>query len=205
MRDVTERVRMEEKLRDSEAKIRAIVDTAVDGIITIDEDGLIESFNRGAERIFGYAVTEVLGRNVGILMPAPYRDEHDQYLGDYLRTGIPKIIGIGREVIGCRKDGTTFPMGLAVSEVCLKDRRVFTGIVRDLTERRRTEEGLEDLSPQVAQHEGLTVSAALMTRVHEILSTLRRLDALVRDFTRLASERSGVGSRSREASGRPDA
>src|SRR5271166_2011376 len=102
-----------EELLKSRDRIRAIVDTAVDGIITIDEQGTIESFNPAAERVFGYAAAEIVGQDVTILMPLPYRDEHDAYLNRYLRTGEKRIIGIGREVRGRRKDGSTFPMDLA--------------------------------------------------------------------------------------------
>lgn len=129
-----------EALRQSEARLRGIVETAVDGIITIDEQGIIESFNPAAERMFGYAETEVLGRNVSILMPSPYREEHDAYLARYLRTGERKIIGIGREVVGQRQDGTSFPIELAVGETYVGGRRIFTGIARDVTERKRAME-----------------------------------------------------------------
>src|SRR5215831_3560875 len=129
-------------LRDSEARTRAILQTAVDGIITIDTGGLIESFNRAAERLFGYTADEVLGQNISMLMPSPYREEHDSYLARYLQTGEPHIIGIGREVRARRRDGTTFPISLAMSEMHLDGRRMFTGIVHDLTARVRMEETL---------------------------------------------------------------
>jgi len=142
--DITERKRTEEILKQSEEIAQAIVDTSVDGILTIDERGTIASFNKAAERIFGYLADEVIGSNVSILMPSPYREEHDKYLANYLKTGEKKIIGIGREVVGRRKDGTIFPIDLAVSEVRLGDRRMFTGIVRDITERKRAEEQLRE-------------------------------------------------------------
>jgi PAS domain S-box-containing protein len=145
VRDISERQRQEEALLESEGRLRAIVETAVDGIITIDARGLIGSFNPAAERIFGYAPDEVIGQNVKMLMPAPYQQEHDQYLVDYQQTGIKKIIGVGREVFGRRKDGSTFPMDLAVSETKLNDRIIFTGIVRDITERKRGEQEREQL------------------------------------------------------------
>jgi len=104
-------------LRDNEARLRAILETAVEGIITIDEMGLIESINASAVQMFGYQPEEVVGRNVSMLMPAPYRQQHDQYLENYRRTGHAKIIGIGREVVGRRKDGGTFPLDLSVGEV----------------------------------------------------------------------------------------
>ncbi|TWU55245.1 PAS domain S-box protein [Rubripirellula reticaptiva] len=125
-----------ERLLESERKLRCVLDTAVDAIITISERGLIESFNPAAQRIFGYTADEVIGNNVRMLMPQPYRSEHDQYIGNYLTTGLKKIIGIGREVQGQRKCGAIFPMDLAVSEVQLPDRRLFTGIIRDITDRK---------------------------------------------------------------------
>ena len=125
-----------EALRESESHLRPIVDGAVDGIISIDEHGTVEWLNAAALRIFGYAAEEIVGANVRLLMPEPYHSEHDGYLSHYRRTGQRKIIGIGREVVGRRKNGSTFPMDLAVSEAWLGERRVFTGIVRDITERK---------------------------------------------------------------------
>ena len=145
-RDITARRVMEQALRESEAKARAILDTAVDAIITIDARGMIESFNKAAERLFGYKPANVIGRNVSLLMPDPYRSEHDGYLRNYCETGRAKIIGIGREVIAQRSDGTVFPADLAVSEVKLGDRRLFTGIVRDISERKRLEQEILEIS-----------------------------------------------------------
>ena len=125
--------------RESEKRLRAILQTAVEGIITIDDRGIVESMNPAVERIFGYQAEEVMGQNVSVLMPSPYRQEHDQYMQNYLRTGKAKIIGIGREVVGLRKNGATFPMDLAVSEVRLANRLLFTGFVRDISERKRAE------------------------------------------------------------------
>ncbi|MDB5336652.1 MAG: Histidine kinase [Planctomycetaceae bacterium] len=144
VRDISERKRAENALLDSEARTRAVLNAAVDAIITIDERGLIESMNPASEKLFGYSAPEMVGQNVNILMPAPYTDEHDGYLRNYLTTGVKKIIGIGREVVGKRKNGSTFPMDLAVSEVLLEGRRLFTGIVRDITERKRAENALLD-------------------------------------------------------------
>jgi PAS domain S-box-containing protein len=137
------RRRAEAALRDSEARKTAILETAVEGILTIDERGLIESLNPAAERLFGYSADEVLGQNVKMLMPSPYREEHDRYLDSYLTTGRSKILGIGREVFGCKKDGTTFPMELALSEVLLGDRRLFTGMIRDISDRKQAEQRLK--------------------------------------------------------------
>ncbi|MFB6232587.1 MAG: PAS domain S-box protein [Salinibacter sp.] len=140
--------RLRQAQRESEAKARAILETTVDGIITIDADGTIESFNEAAEDIFGYDAEEVIGENVKVLMPSPYREEHDEYLRSYHETGRKRIIGIGREVRGKRKDGSTFPMDLAVSEVELGDRILFTGIVRDISERRRLEKEILNVSEE---------------------------------------------------------
>ena len=141
----------ETAFRDSEERLRAILETAVEGIITIDERGIIESMNRAAEKTFGYKAAEVIGKNVSMLMPSPYREEHDQYMLNYVRTGRAKIIGIGREVVGQRKDGSVFPMDLAVSEVKLAQKRLFTGFVRDITERKRAEEKLAELARTLAE------------------------------------------------------
>jgi PAS domain S-box-containing protein len=136
VRDITQQKRIE----DAEAKASAVLDAAVDGILTIDDHGTVKSFNRAAERIFGYASDEVIGRNVNILMPEPYHSEHDSYIANYKESNRPRIIGIGREVEGRRKDGSTFPMDLAVGESRLGGRHLFAGIVRDLTEKKRTDE-----------------------------------------------------------------
>jgi PAS domain S-box-containing protein len=136
-RNVTGRIALQE----SEAKIHSILDTVVDGVITIDGSGIIQSFNLSAERLFGYKVDEIVGQNVKILMSEPYHSEHDSYLTNYLRTGKAKNIGISREVVARRKDGTTFPIDLAVGEIKTTDaKHMFTGIVRDITERKRAEE-----------------------------------------------------------------
>jgi two-component system, LuxR family, sensor kinase FixL len=124
---------------ESEQRLRAIVDTAVDAIITIDEGGIIESANASAERVFGYAPEELIGQNVNILMPSPHREAHDGYLRRYITTGEAKIIGTGREVIGQRKDGSKVPIHLSISEVPLTRGRLFTAIIHDISERRRLE------------------------------------------------------------------
>jgi len=125
---------------DEQAGLESIVETAVDGIITINEQGVVESFNLAAELLFGYAADEVIGHNVSMLMPAPDRHQHDNYLANYLATGEKRIIGIGREVTGLRQDGSTFPMRLSVGEFWFGEQRRFTGIVHDLTEPKRAEE-----------------------------------------------------------------
>jgi two-component system sensor kinase FixL len=151
VRDITERKQAEAELREAEERIRSVVDHVIDGIITIDHRGLVTTFNPAAERIFGYASSEVTGKNVKLLMPEPYQSEHDGYLANYLRTGQAKIIGIGREVVGRRKDGSTFPMDLAVSEFRLGDHRYFTGIVRDISERKHAEAELRETADELAR------------------------------------------------------
>jgi PAS domain S-box-containing protein len=140
--DLTERKRVERALQESANRLKAVVDTAVDGVILIDMQGIVTMFNPACERLFGYRADEVVGRNVKMLMPAPYRGEHDRYLANYLHTGERKIIGIGREVTGQRKDGTTFPMDLSVGEAKQEDGSIFVGMIHDLTSRKRTEEQL---------------------------------------------------------------
>ncbi len=141
--DVTERKRA---LRESRDRLAVIANTAMEGIITIDERGTIESVNPSAERMFGYTRAEMVGQNVKILMPPPFREEHDNFLARYLKTGTKKIIGIGREVSGRRKDGSTFFLDLAVSELHDGNRRLFTGIVRDVTERKALEKEVLEIA-----------------------------------------------------------
>jgi len=140
--DLTEHERVERVLRESAARLRAVVDTAVDGVILIDAHGLIIKFNPACEKLFKYGANEVIGQNVRMLMPAPYRSEHDGYIRNFLTSGEKKIIGIGREVVGQRKDGSTFPMDLSVGEAKQDGESIFVGIIHDLTDRKRTEEQL---------------------------------------------------------------
>ncbi len=137
--DISDAVASSRALERSEAHTKAILDTAVDGIISIEPDGTVLSFNPAAERIFGYQPEEVVGRNVSMLMPAPYRNQHDGYLAHFIETGERRVIGNGREVTGLRRNGEEFPMELAVSEVNLKGHRTFTGFVRDISERKHFE------------------------------------------------------------------
>ena len=120
-------------LEETASQYKAILETTVDAIITIDSHGIVRSFNAAAERVFGYRAEEVIGNNVTMLMPEPHCSRHDGYIARYLETGTPKIIGYGRRVNGLRKDGTEFPMDLAVGEVVLKDKRLFTSWAIPLT------------------------------------------------------------------------
>ncbi len=138
--DVTEHMRAERALRASEGRVAGLMQNAADGIVTIDTKGIIESFNAAAEKIFGYTRDEVSGRNVRLLMPADEGMRHDGYLLAYLQTGQGKIVGVGsREVVGQRKDGSTFPMDLAIGEQGAGENRTFIGIICDITERKRAE------------------------------------------------------------------
>ena len=142
--DVTRRKQVEVALREREAWLAAILNTAADAVITIDRAGVIESVNRAAERMFGYTAAELVGGNVSVLMPPPYRDQHDEYLARYVSTGEPRIIGVGRELAGRRKDGSTFPIELAVSEI--DHEMQFTGIIRDVTRRKELEREVVEIA-----------------------------------------------------------
>ena len=156
-------------MRESELRWRSIVDTVPDAIILIDAQGTVQSFSPAAERLFGYAADEVIGHNVKMLMPSPYRDAHDGYLARYARTGERRIIGIGRIVVGRRKDGETFPMELAVGEFASPSGNFFTGFVRDLTERQESERRIEDLQTELLHASRLSVMGQMAsTMAHEL-------------------------------------
>jgi two-component system sensor histidine kinase NreB len=180
-------------LQDSEARLRAILDTAVEGIITINEQGRIESLNPAAGRLFKYAVAELVGKNVNVLMPAPYHQEHDGYLTAYRKTGRARIIGIGREVTGRRKDGSTFPMELSVTELKLAEGRRFVGFVRDISARKESEQRmlttlreLTDIKAALDEHSIVAVTDARgrITHVNDkfcAISKYPRAELLGRD------------------------
>jgi two-component system, LuxR family, sensor kinase FixL len=147
--DLTERHAAELRVLEREERLRSILETVPDAIILIDASGTVESFSPAAVRLFGYPPDQVIGQNVKMLMPSGYRENHDGYLKRYMDTGEKRIIGIGRVVVGQRSDGSTFPMELAIGEINLKDKRMFTGFVRDITERQSTERRLQEMQAEL--------------------------------------------------------
>ncbi len=169
IRDITDRKAAQLAQRESELRLRSILDTVPDAIVVIDTKGMIQSFSPAAERLFGYPSGEVIGQNVNLLMPTPYREAHDGYLERYLRTGDRRIIGIGRVVVGRRKDGETFPMELQVGEFSFAGGRFFTGFVRDLTERQDAERRIQDLQAELLHASRLSVMGQMAsTMAHEL-------------------------------------
>jgi PAS domain S-box-containing protein len=183
LQDLTQRAKLDHDLLASQAQWRAIIDSAVDGIIVIDSHGRVETFNPAAERLFGYTQDEVLGRNVDMLMPSPYHEEHDRYLSRYLATGRAKIIGIGREVTGRRKDGTTFPLHLSVGQTTTSGERKFTGILHDLTSR----VGMETTLREQAALAKLGEMAAVIA--HEIKNPLAGISGAIQILDSELSDR----------------
>jgi len=167
----------ERELEESEARQRAILESSVDGIITIDESGLIQSFNKAAQNIFGYSEDEILGRNIKMLMPLPFSESHDIYMNNYLETGKKNIIGKGRELQGLKKDGTVFPMDLSVGEARWNGNRIFTGVVRDISERKELEKKILEISNEERKrigqdlHDGL---GQMLTGIRMISGNLAR-------------------------------
>ncbi|HYE33648.1 MAG TPA: PAS domain S-box protein [Methylomirabilota bacterium] len=178
---------MRSALAESEQRMRAILQTAVEGIITIDDRGRMLMVNPAAERLFGYSEQELLGRNVSILMPAPYRQDHDGYMENYHRTGQRRIIGIGREVTGQRKDGSVFPMDLAVSEVLLPDKRLYTGFVRDISERKQAEAKLAELARTLAD-KNKELETIVYVASHDLRSPLVNIQGFTRELTQACGE-----------------
>jgi two-component system sensor kinase FixL len=161
-RDITERKLAEQALRETAARLRTLTETAVDGVILIDARGVVLMFNSACEKLFGYSVEEVIGENVKMLMPQPYRHEHDRYITNYRDTRDPKIIGSGREVIGLRKDGSTFPMDLSVGEARQDGGSIFVGIIRDITERKMAEQALRETAARLRTLTETAVDGAIL-------------------------------------------
>lgn len=203
------------ELTESEMRQRAIVDSMVDGLATIDEKGHIESFNNACQTIFGYSAEEVIGQNVKMLMPEPYHSEHDGYLRNYLDTGAKKIIGIGREVEGQRKDGTTFPLDLSISRVDIAGRKIYSGILRDISQRKAAEEEIQQANAELEEfayrtshdlRSPLVSSLGLLGRAEKAIhadnndkallslgfaqNSLSKLEALVKDILVLTQTKS---------------
>ncbi len=168
-------------LRESEERLRAILETAVEGIISIDHRGIVQQINPAAERMFGYAASEVIGRNVSMLMPAPHREQHDNYISSYLQSGHARVIGIGRETIGRRKDGSVFPMDLSVSEVRLPSHRSFTGFIRDISERKDAEARLADMARNLAE-KNKELETVFYVASHDLRSPLVNIQGFSREL-----------------------
>lgn len=181
---IVEHQRAKTDLRDQNARLRAIFDSAVEGIITIDEAGIIESFNPAAEEMFGYSAAEAVGKNISILMPDPYHREHDQYLREFQQTGKRNIIGTGREVLAKHRNSTTFPVHLSVSEVHLGNRRLFTGMVRDITDLKQAEQRLLQAERLAA------IGQAMAALAHESRNALQRSQAGLEMLARRVQDQS---------------
>jgi two-component system, LuxR family, sensor kinase FixL len=177
---------------ENEGRLNSILNTVPDAMVVINEAGIVESFSQSAERLFGYSAAEIVGANVSMLMPAPHRERHDSYLERYLKTGERRIIGIGRIVSGLRKDGSVFPMELSVGEAVVGGRRIFTGFIRDLTERQEAERRLERLHQELL-HVGRLSEMSQMgsTLAHELNQPLTAITNYLRAARRMA-EASGL-------------
>ena len=161
-------------LQSSRSRLASILDSTLDGILAIDGTGLVDTFNHSAERIFGYHADEVIGQNVKMLMPEPYHSQHDGYLKHHLATGEKKIIGIGREVTGRRKDGSIFPMDLAVSPMTVDGNPMFVGLVRDITDRKQAENTLQE-AKEAAEKANQTKSDFLSSMSHELRTPMNAI------------------------------
>jgi two-component system sensor kinase FixL len=188
------------ELGEREAHLRSILDTIPDAMIVIDEAGLIRSFSPAAERLFGWTAGEAAGRNVSMLMPSPHREAHDGYLERYYRTGERRIIGIGRVVVGERRDGSTFPMELAVGEMRGKDGRYFTGFIRDLTERQEAERRLQEMQSELVHVSRLTALGEMASALaHELNQPLSAIANYVTGSRQLLARPGGDPEKVRDA------
>ena len=186
IRNVSAEAAASAQLMAREEHLRSILETVPDAMVVIDEQARMQSFSATAQRLFGYAPEEVIGRNVNLLMPMPYRDQHDGYLMRYLTTGERRIIGIGRVVVGQRKDGSTFPMELSVGEMRSGKARFFTGFIRDLTERQETEARLQELQAELVHMSRFTALGEMAsTLAHEINQPLTAIANYLKGCRRL--------------------
>jgi two-component system sensor kinase FixL len=175
-----------QRVAEREAHLRSILETVPDGMIVIDDHGRINSFSPAAERLFGWSADEVVGRNVSLLMPSPERDDHDAYLERYRTTGERRIIGVGRVVVGQRRDGSTISVELSVGEVGSGDHRLFTGFVRDLTERENAERRLRDMQAELSHVSRLTALGEMASALaHELNQPLSAIANYVKGSERL--------------------
>lgn len=165
---------------DDALRLQAIIETATDAIITIDENGLVELANEAAFRLFGYTREELVGQNIALVMPEPHHSRHDEYIRRYCETGHKKIIGIGREVEGRRKDGTNFPLRLSVSEVKLQDKRIFAGIIHDLSEQRAAESRIIKLNAELEQRVEMRTEE-LANAVNQLLKINKKLEREIKE------------------------
>jgi two-component system sensor kinase FixL len=193
----TRTTRTETELREREAHLRSVLDTVPDAMIVIDNHGIMRSFSTTAERLFGYAEPDIVGQNVSMLMPSPYREQHDIYLSRYFATGERKVIGRGRVVVGLRKDGSKFPMELSVGEMNVGGRRAFTGFVRDLTERQQTQRRLQDLQSELIHMSRFTAMGEMAsTLAHELNQPLTAIASYLNGCRRMldgsAGEQTGL-------------
>ena len=194
--DVTDLKHIEQDLASREAHLKSILETVPNAMIVIDEHGIVQSFSVAAERLFGYGPSEVIGENIKMLMPSPYRENHDGYLERYLRTGERRIVGIGRVVVGERKDGSTFPMELSVGEMRSANARFFTGFIRDLTERQRTEARLQELQTELVHISRLTAMGEMASALaHELNQPLSAIANYMKGARRLLENRPDDESR----------
>ena len=185
--------------RHRQAQLQSILDTVPEAMIVIDDRGIMRSFSMTAEQLFGWSANEVIGKNVSILMPTPYRHEHDAYLGRYLTTGERRIIGNGRIVVGERKDGSTFPMELAVGEAQVGTDRFFTGFVRDLTERRSQERRMHELQSELVHVSRLTAMGEMASSLaHELNQPLSAITNYLRGAGTLLKSKQVDASRIRD-------
>jgi two-component system sensor kinase FixL len=178
-----------EDLRTREAHLQSILDTVPDAMIVIDTNGIIHSFSWAAERLFGYKATAVIGQNIKVLMPSPYRENHDRYIKRYMDTGERRIIGIGRVVVGERQDSSTFPMELSVGEMKSSDRRFFTGFIRDLTERQQAEARFQELQSELVQMSRFTAMGEMASALaHELNQPLSAITNYLKGSIRLLED-----------------